>query len=102
MTGALAKLPRPGGRRGVPGARGHPAVEDADGEDERADPGADAQLERERDGVEERAPDADRHEDRDREALEEDHAHRGLPRETRALDELEGDDRVDAESGRGR
>ena len=55
------------------------AVEDTDREDERADPGADAELDRYGHGVEQRASDAERHRDADDETFEHDDAHRALP-----------------------
>ena len=63
-------------------------------------PDRDRALERERDRVQHRLPHADQDEERDHDALEEDHAHGGLPRELLRRDQLEGDHGVEPHPGR--
>ena len=74
------------------------AVGKADEQDEEADAGADRPLEGQRHGVHDGFAEADQDEDRDREAFEDDDAHRAGRREAPA-GEAERNDGVDAEPG---
>ena len=74
-------------------------VHEPDQQDEQTDAYADRAFERERDRVEDHLAEPGEDEDRDDHALHEDDPHRGLPRQLAAEDELERDDRVQAEAG---
>ncbi len=81
------------------GRHDHPAVDEADEQDEQADAHPDRPLERERHGVHDRLPGADHHEHGDHEALPDDDAHRARQGQAAAQDQPEGDDPVDPEAG---
>ena len=74
-------------------------VDEADEQDEQADPDADRPLERHRDGAHDRFAQADEDEQRDDEAFEDDDAHRAGRGQALGQDEPEGDRAVDAEAG---
>src|SRR5207248_9451468 len=100
--GPAVQIPKCHRVRGITCAYRKATVEKADREDKRPDAGADAELDRDRYSIEERSPNAERHRDADRKALERDDAHRSLPGETGALDQTKRDNRIDAEPRRSR
>ena len=74
-------------------------VNQADEQDEEADANPDGALQVQRNGNHHRLPEARDHEQRDDQALDEDHTHRGLPRQSPTQDELESDDGVQTKAG---